>query len=129
MKTSVEKFLVCYNEESQYIILRRHHFDWKEGEVITTNGLKTVIFGIFEGNKKNRGLVGWLFRTLCSFRPRKKAMHVGTIEEFSFCEYDAEDEIEVLKKVRQQFVDTKRQVWKNFDAELDFIDNVLAAMD
>ncbi len=130
MKTE-KRFLVYYNEGEEVIGLREHHFDWEEGDVITTNGRRTVIFGIFEGTDKNRGLAGWLFRTLRSFLPKKKREKVSN-EDYEYnceCWLDNEFDFDAIKEERKQFIDAKRQIWKDFDAELDFIDNILAKME
>jgi hypothetical protein len=49
----VKKFLVYYNESRRLIGWREHHFDWEEGDTITTDGVSTVIFGIFTGTRHN----------------------------------------------------------------------------
>ncbi len=130
MKTE-KRFLVYYNEGEEVIGLREHHFDWEEGDVITTNGRRTVIFGIFEGTDKNRGLAGWLFRTLRSFLPKKKREKVSNEDHEYNCEcwLDEEFDFDAIKEERKQFIDAKRQIWKDFDAELDFIDSILAKME
>lgn len=128
MKES-KKFLVYYNEDRELIGMREHHFDWEEGDTITTDGVRTVIFGIFEGTDKNRTLAGWLFRTLRSFLPKKKRETIVNADYEYVGWWDDEDEIENLKNVRKQFIDTRKQIWKDFDAELDFIDKVFDIMD
>lgn len=125
-----KKYLIYYNEAHQLIGLREHHFDWEEGDTITTNGVSTVIFGIFEGTDKNRTLAGWLFKTLRSFLPKKKREKIVNADyEYIGWWDDEDDEIENLKKARQQFIDAHKQIWKDFDAELDFIDKVFDIMD
>ena len=75
MKTT-KNFLVYYNEDRELIGMREHHFDWEEGDVITTNGVSTVIFGIFEGTKKNLSLVKSMFNHLRRHLPKKKQVLV-----------------------------------------------------
>lgn len=53
MNNDQKKYIIYYNESKNIIGVREHHFDWKEGEDITTDGVKTTIFGIFEGTERN----------------------------------------------------------------------------
>lgn len=48
-----KNYVVFYNESKEIVGYREHHFDWEEGDTITTNGVKTTIFAIFRGTEKN----------------------------------------------------------------------------
>lgn len=39
-----KNYVVFYNESKEIVGYREHHFDWEEGDTITTNGVKTTIF-------------------------------------------------------------------------------------
>ena len=127
MKT-VKKFLVYYNESRELIGLREHHFDWEEGDTITTNGVSTVIFGIFEGTEKNMSLVKRMFDTLRKYLPKKKQVRVLD-EGFSYTGDWFEDMMLQLEHSHTELVDVHKKVWKDFDAELDFVDSVFAQME
>ena len=127
MKT-VKKFLVYYNESRELIGLREHHFDWEEGDVITTDGVSTVIFGIFEGTEKNMSLVKRMFDTLRKYLPKKKQVRVLD-EGFSYTGDWFEDMMLQLEHSHTELVDVHKKVWKDFDAELDFVDSVFAQME
>lgn len=47
-----KNYVVFYNESKEIVGYREHHFDWEEGDTITTNGGKTTIFAIFRGTEK-----------------------------------------------------------------------------
>lgn len=127
MKT-VKKFLVYYNESRELIGMREHHFDWEEGDTITTDGVSTVIFGIFEGTEKNMSLVKRMFDTLRKYLPKKKQVRVLD-EGFSYTGDWFEDMMLQLEHSHTELVDVHKKVWKDFDAELDFVDSVFAKME
>ncbi len=127
MKT-VKKFLVYYNESRELIGLREHHFDWEEGDTITTDGVSTVIFGIFEGTEKNMSLVKRMFNTLRKYLPKKNQVRVLD-DGFSYTGDWFEDMMLQLEHSHTELVDVHKKVWKDFDAELDFVDSVFAQME
>ncbi len=66
MRTSqVEKSLIYYSE-GEVIGTRKHMFDWKPGQTITTDGKQTTIYAVFEENENNKKLVRQLFGVLNS---------------------------------------------------------------
>lgn len=124
----VKKFLVYYNESRELIGMREHHFDWEEGDTITTDGVSTVIFGIFEGTKKNLSLAHRMFDTLRKYLPKKKEVRV--LDEGFVKTGDAfEDMMNALLHSHMELVDVHKKVWKDFDAQLDFVDSVFAKME
>ena len=127
MKT-VKKFLVYYNESRELIGLREHHFDWEEGDTITTDGVSTVIFGIFEGTKKNLSLVHRMFDTLRKYLPKKKQVRVLD-EGFDRTGDAFEDMMNAMLHSHYELVDVHKKVWRDFDAQLDFVDSVFAEME
>lgn len=127
MKT-VKKFLVYYNESRELIGLREHHLDWEEGDTITTDGVSTVIFGIFEGTEKNMSLVKSMFNTLRKYLPKKKQVIVLD-KGFNYTGDWFEDMMLQLEHSHTELVDVHKKVWKDFDAELDFVDSVFAQME
>lgn len=126
MKT--KRFLVYYNEDRELIGMREHHFDWEEGDVITTDGVRTVIFGIFEGTKKNLSLVKSMFNHLRRHLPKKKQVLVLD-EGFHYTGDLFEDMRLRIEHGHYEWVDVRRRVWKSFDAQLDFVDAVFAQME
>lgn len=127
MKTT-KKFLVYYNESKQLIGLREHHFDWEEGDEITTNGVRTVIFGIFEGTDRNMKLVKSMFDTLRRYLPKKKWVQVLD-GDFKATGDWFEDMMFAMVHSHYELIDVRKKVWKDFDAQLDFVDSVFAKMD
>ena len=123
-----KKFLVYYNEAQELIGMREHHFDWEEGDVITTDGVRTVIFGIFEGTKKNMGLIKSMFNHLRRHLPKKKQVLVLD-EGYEYTGDWFEDMMLQIEHSHVELVDVNRRVWKSFDAQLDFVDAVFAQME
>ncbi len=130
MKKEIKKFLVCYNEVSELICLREHHFDWEEGDTITTNGESTMIFGIFEGTDKNLDLAYYMIRFLRNFRTKRMQGRVGAIEAIPVTDGWEEDTVyDLIQQSRSELIDASKNVWKDFDAQLDFIDSVFDKME
>ena len=127
MKTE-KRFLIYYNETEELIGLREHHFDWKEGDVITTNGVKTVIFGIFNGTEKNLSLVKRMFNALRRHLPKKKAVLVLD-DGYEYTGDWLEDMMLQIEHGHTELIDVRRRVWKSFDAQLDFVDAVFSQME
>lgn len=127
MKES-KKFLVYYNEDRELIGMREHHFDWEEGDTITTDGVRTVIFGIFEGTEKNMSLVKQMFNTLRRHLPKKKQVLVLD-EGYKYTGDLFEDLMLQIEHSHVELIDVRRRVWKSFDAQLDFVDAVFAQME
>ena len=127
MKKEVKKFVVYYNERQQLIGMREHHFDWEEGDTITTDGVSTTIFGIFEGTKKNLSLAHRMFDTLRKYLPKKKMVRVRD-EGFVKTGDQIEDMLNALVHSHMELVDVHKKIWKNFDAQLDFVDSVFEKM-
>ena len=124
----VKKFLVYYNESRELIGMREHHFDWEEGETIITNGVSTVIFGIFEGTRKNLSLMHRMFNTLRRYLPKQKWVRVlddgfrPTGDSFS-------DMFDALIHSHMEMVDVHKKVWRDFDAQLDYVDSIFAQIE
>ena len=127
MKTT-KKFLVYYNEDRELIGMREHHFDWEEGDVITTDGVRTVIFGIFDGTEKNMSLVKRMFNALRRHLPKKKAVLVLD-EGYEYTGDWFEDMMLQIEHSHTELIDVRRKVWKSFDAQLDFVDAVFSQME
>ena len=108
--------------------MREKHFDWEEGDVITTDGVRTVIFGIFEGTKKNLSLVKSMFNHLRRHLPKKKQVLVLD-EGFNYTGDLFEDMMMQIEHGHYEWVDVRRRVWKSFDAQLDFVDAVFSQME
>lgn len=106
------KYLVYYNEEKQVIGIRPHHFDWKEGQDIQTNGIRTTIFAIFDATENNVELADDMMVSLKKNTPRRGSVQL-TRSEYGCSSIRA----------------ISKDAWKSFDAELDFVDEVLAKMD
>ena len=120
---TTKKFLVYYNESKELIGMREHHFDWKEGDTITTDGVSTTIFGIFEGTRKNLDLMHKMFDTLRKYQPKKKWVRVLD-DGFVKTGDSFEDMMNGMIHSHYELVDVKKKVWKDFDAQLDFVDSV-----
>ena len=124
----IKKFLVYYNESRGLIGFREHHFDWEEGDVITTDGVRTTIFGIFDGTEKNLKLASKMIDTLRRYLPKKKWIYV--IDKGIKLTGDwFEDALNIMENSHYELVDVRTKVWKSFDAELDFVDEVMSEME
>lgn len=123
-----KRFLVYYNESRELIGMREHHFDWEEGDVITTNGVKTVIFGIFNGTEKNISLVKRMFNALRRHLPKKKAVLVLD-EGYEYTDDWFKNMMLQIEHSHTELIDVRRRVWKSFDAQLDFVDAVFSQME
>ncbi len=125
-----KRFLVYYNEEQQVIGLREHHFDWEEGQTITTNGMNTVIFGIFEGTDKNLDIMHYMLRYLRSYLPKEKKNKIRSIEDFPMVDGWEEDTVwNIIKEHKKEMMGTCKRYWKSFDTQLDFVDSVFTKME
>lgn len=122
----IKKFLVYYNEVEGVIGIREHNFDWEEGETIRTNGIPTVIFGIFKGTDKNMSLASQMMKTLVKYQPKQRFVRVMD-EDFEQTGDLLEDTLQVVEHSHCKLVNTGG--WKSFDAQLDFVDAVMAKMD
>lgn len=123
-----KKYLVYYNEGQELIGCRERHFDWEEGDVITTDGVRTTIFGIFYGTKKNLCLAHLMLETLHKYLPKKKQVRVlddGFVKTGDPIEYM----LNSLVHSHYESVDVHKKVWKDFDAQLDFVDSVFSQME
>ncbi|SDO12368.1 hypothetical protein SAMN04487900_11054 [Prevotella communis] len=126
METS-KKFLVYYNESKNLIGIREHHFDWEEGDDITTNGIRTTIFAIFTGTKQNIEMANWMMRTLRLHQPKKKEVIVLD-DGYKYTGDWFDDMMLQLEHGHRELIDVNRKVWKNFDAQLDFVEEVVNRM-
>ena len=123
-----KRFLVYYNESRELIGMREHHFDWEEGDVITTNGVKTVIFGIFNGTEKNMSLVKRMFNALRRHLPKKKSVLVLD-EGYEYTDDWFKNMMLQIEHSHTELIDVRRRVWKSFDVQLDFVDAVFSQME
>lgn len=119
-----KNYVVYYNESKKIVGYREHHFDWEEGDTITTNGVRTTIFAIFSGTEKNLRAASDMIKTINRYMPRRR-MSLVTDRPFSITGNLFEDMDNALHNVHFQFVETKKEVWKNFDAMLDFVEHVV----
>lgn len=119
-----KKYLFYYNESKNLIGIRQHHWNWKEGDDITTDGVKTTIFGIFEGTEENEELAFYAMKAL----RRKYPFFRSNIypETADMDDIDEVVDARLNDKIRKEFA--PNCTWKNFDAKLDFVDAVLAEM-
>lgn len=124
----MEKMLVYYNEERGIIGLRDHHFDWEEGDEIMTDGIRTVVFGIFAKTDKNIMLAQKMMSILRRYQPRKKMVMVLD-EDFERSGDFLSDMLSAFEHSHYELRDVRTQVWKSFDAQLDFVEDVLNKMD
>lgn len=123
-----KEFVVYYNESKNLIGYRERHFDWEEGEDIMTNGVKTTVFGIFDGTDKNMELAHYMIVTLKKHEPHyKRVVYAEGVKNVA--DYIAAIEEGRIPKIKCETLCTTKRVWKDFDAKLDFIDNVMAEMD
>lgn len=125
---ATKKFLVYYNEDLELIGMREHHFNWEEGDTITTEGVRSVIFGIFNGTEKNMRLMKSMFNTLRRHLPKKKQVLVLD-KGFHYTGDLLEDMILQIEHGHYELVDVNRRVWKSFDAQLDFVDAVFSEIE
>lgn len=71
-----KNYVVFYNESKEIVGYREHHFDWEEGDTITTNGVKTTIFAIFRGTEKNLRAASDMIKTINQYMPKYKQVSI-----------------------------------------------------
>lgn len=119
-----KNYVVFYNESKEIVGYREHHFDWEEGDTITTNGVKTTIFAIFRGTEKNLRTASDMIKTINQYMPKYK--QVSILNEGVRLTGDVfEDMINVMMNSHLETIQTRKRVWKNFDAMLDFVEHVV----
>ncbi len=119
-----KNYIVFYNESKEIVGYREHHFDWEEGDTITTNGVKTTIFAIFRGTEKNLRAASDMTKTINQYMPKYK--QVSILNEGVRLTGDVfDDMINVMMNSHLDTIQTRKRVWKNFDAMLDFVEHVV----
>ena len=119
-----KNYVVFYNESKEIVGYREHHFDWEEGDTITTNGVKTTIFAIFRGTEKNLRAASDMIKTINQYMPKYK--QVSILNEGGRLTGDVfDDMINVMMNSHLETIQTRKRVWKNFDAMLDFVEHVV----
>jgi hypothetical protein len=119
-----KNYIVFYNESKEIVGYREHHFDWEEGDTITTNGVKTTIFAIFRGTEKNLRAASDMIKTINQYMPKYK--QVSILNEGVRLTGDVfDDMINVMMNSHLETIQTRKRVWKNFDAMLDFVEHVV----
>ena len=119
-----KNYIVFYNESKEIVGYREHHFDWEEGDTITTNGVKTTIFAIFRGTEKNLRAASDMIKTINQYMPKYK--QVSILNEGVRLTGDVfDDMINVMMSSHLETIQTRKRVWKNFDAMLDFVEHVV----
>lgn len=119
-----KNYVVFYNESKEIVGYREHHFDWEEGDTITTNGVKTTIFAIFRGTEKNLRAASDMIKTINRYMPKYK--QVSILNEGVRLTGDVfDDMINVMMNSHLETIQTRKRVWKNFDAMLDFVEHVV----
>lgn len=102
----------------------------EEGEDITTNGVKTTIFGVFDATEKNMELVHIMFATLRKYEPHRRTIvaYAGVHNTNELVNSIHDGSFFSMKPVAKTYC-TNKHVWKDFDAKLDYVDDVMAQMD
>lgn len=119
-----KNYVVFYNESKEIVGYREHHFDWEEGDTITTNGVKTTIFAIFRSTEKNLRAASDMIKTINQYMPKYK--QVSILNEGVRLTGDVfDDMINVMMNSHLETIQTRKRVWKNFDAMLDFVEHVV----
>lgn len=119
-----KNYVVFYNESKEIVGYREHHFDWEEGDTITTNGVKTTIFAIFRGTEKNLRAASDMIKTINQYMPKYK--QVSILNEGVRLTGDVfDDMINVMMNSHLETIQARKRVWKNFDAMLDFVEHVV----
>lgn len=119
-----KNYVVFYNESKEIVGYREHHFDWEEGDTITTNGVKTTIFAIFRGTEKNLRAASDMIKTINQYMPKYK--QVSILNEGVRLTGDVfDDMINVMMNSHLETIQTRKRIWKNFDAMLDFVEHVV----
>lgn len=119
-----KNYIVFYNESKEIVGYREHLFDWEEGDTITTNGVKTTIFAIFRGTEKNLRAASDMIKTINQYMPKYK--QVSILNEGVRLTGDVfDDMINVMMNSHLETIQTRKRVWKNFDAMLDFVEHVV----
>lgn len=119
-----KNYVVFYNESKEIVGYREHHFDWEEGDTITTNGVKTTIFAIFRGTEKNLRAASDMIKTINQYMPKYK--QVSILNEGVRLTGDVfDDMINVMMNSHLETIQARKRIWKNFDAMLDFVEHVV----
>lgn len=107
-----KNYIVFYNESKEIVGYREHHFDWEEGDTITTNGVKTTIFAIFRGTEKNLRAASDMIKTINQYMPKYK--QVSILNEGVRLTGDVfDDMINVMMNSHLETIQTRKRVWKN----------------
>lgn len=121
---TTKKYIIYYNESNNFIGFREHHFDWEEGDDIVCDGIRCTIFAIFEGTEKNLHVASEMIKTIDRYMPRYS---YGVAR--GRAAHNVDNLVDAMEEGRLNFVQTRKRTWKNFDAILDFVDEVLNEMD
>lgn len=101
----MKKYLFYYSCNGT-IGVREHHFDWKENDVIYSNGVKSTVICVFDGNQHNIRVANDIMKKL------KKYEQVKTKLTF---------------KNGAPAIIESRWEWKNSNAKLDFVKQCIRA--
>lgn len=123
--------------EGQEIGHREHHFDWKEGDVITTDGKKTEIYAIVKNTPDNVELLTDMFSRCSGIFRGAKQQKVFFQKELTSLLLNPSQPNKWFKGIRLDMQDAKailRQKYKEvneqtFEKVFDVIDEYLDEME
>lgn len=127
-----KKLALYYGETAEVIGVRECLHDWKEGDVITTDGAKTEIYAVFDSTMRNMLLMATLFVTLNTKTSMWCLRNYEPAPADEVEQWDNEDLIEfqdmsdLLSVMVCNTTTVKKREWPDFEKRLDFMEEVVS---
>lgn len=125
----VKKLALYYGVNQEVIGVRECLHDWEEGDVITTNGVKTEIYAIFDSTMRNMKILAGMFCTL------NVATQMGCLKNYTQTHSNEELDNEWMFEYNDFFdllaVMTctpwtmKKRQWADYEKRLDFMEEMV----
>lgn len=118
------KLVLCYGIEKPHISVRRCLHDWKEGDVINTDGIKTEIYAVFQGTKANLAIMYHMFLNLNTRTSMKwlKMLLDGEEIDDDVNKWEWPDLSDVLDYFKCTKETIKKRIWKDYNKCLDYME-------
>lgn len=124
-----EKMVLCYGVDELMIAVRKQHFDWSEGDVINTDGVKTEVYAVFDYNQENMLEMYRMFAELntpSSMNYIRKWLHnMNVLDEPEYTTLEDWPElIDTLNYMKCTKETIKKRTWgKDYDKCLDYMES------
>ena len=79
---TTKKVVLYFSDEKKVIGTRNHAFNWKAGDTIMTNGVKTEIYVVIPCTRHNIILINGMFKMLNSTTSRTRYERDEVMEDF-----------------------------------------------